>query len=124
MAPRTSAAQMTRQAGRRKVKTFRLGDRHNGTGIGSRIHLQFEGGIGLNLGKKCGELCFGHAGCSCYKKTLGIFLQPGGKIRFRFSMASGSAGPASTSTTGRQRSSPQTDLSTFRGVVSKAEVQR
>jgi hypothetical protein len=93
------------------VEAFRLGDRHNGAGIGSRVNLKLEGGIGLNPGKKSGELCFGHADGSCYNKTLGIFLPPGAKVWFRFSLASSSAALAPTGTTGRQRSATQSDLS-------------
>lgn len=53
-----SAPQVARQAGRGEQEAFRLGDGRHGAGIAGFIHLELEGGIGLHLGQKGGELCF------------------------------------------------------------------
>ena len=58
------------------METLGLGDGHHSTAITGRIHSELEGGIGLNLHKKGGELCFRHAEFGFdYKQTLEIFLE-------------------------------------------------
>ena len=65
-----SAADVAGQTGWRESEPFSQGNRHDCAGIGGRIHLELEGGIGFHLGKKGGELGFGH-GFFSYLETLG-----------------------------------------------------
>jgi len=60
MGKKTSAPQVAREASRREVKAFVLGDGHHGAGITGPINLKLEGWGDLNFGQKSSELCFRH----------------------------------------------------------------
>ena len=58
LGPSSSAPLVTAEAGRRKQEAFGLGDGDDGAGIGGGIHLELEGGIGVDFGEESNQLGF------------------------------------------------------------------